>query len=63
MWHDLFVALCLVMVVEGILPFISPRSWRRMAINVAQLKDRSIRGMGLVFMLLGAGLLYLVKGQ
>jgi uncharacterized protein YjeT (DUF2065 family) len=62
MWHDLMVALCLVMVMEGILPFLSPTAWRKTIYLVAQLDDRSMRIMGLISMLMGAGLLFLVNG-
>ena len=62
MWHELLVALCLLMVIEGLLPFLSPRFWRKMAYNVARLNDRSVRIMGLASMLIGAGILYLVNG-
>ena len=62
MWHDVFVTLCLLMVIEGVLPFLSPRSWRKMAYNVAQLDDSSMRIMGLASMLMGAGVLYLING-
>jgi uncharacterized protein YjeT (DUF2065 family) len=62
MWHDVVVALSLVMVIEGILPFVSPGSWRRMAYRVAQQDDRSMRMMGLACMLIGSGMLYLVNG-
>ncbi|MEH6559480.1 MAG: DUF2065 domain-containing protein [Oceanicoccus sp.] len=61
MWHDLIVALCLVLVVEGILPFLSPASWRKMVLNVVQLDDRSMRVMGLVSMLIGVGVLWLIN--
>ncbi|MFT7133099.1 MAG: hypothetical protein ACI81O_001811, partial [Cyclobacteriaceae bacterium] len=27
MWHDLGVALCLVLVIEGIIPFLYPARW------------------------------------
>lgn len=62
MWHDLIVALCLVLVIEGVLPFLSPGSWRKMVLNVVQLDDRSMRIMGLVSMLIGVGVLCLVNG-
>lgn len=61
MWHDIAVALCLVFVIEGMVPFISPQQWRKMVFNVAQLDDRSMRIMGLVSMAIGIGLLYLVN--
>lgn len=61
MWHDIAVALCLVFVIEGMMPFISPGQWRKMVSNVAQMDDRSMRIMGLVSMVIGIGLLYLVN--
>ncbi len=61
MWHDLWVALCLVLVIEGILPFISPRSWREAAQLMAQFDDRSLRLAGLFSMLVGILILYLVN--
>ncbi|HIG61047.1 MAG TPA: DUF2065 domain-containing protein [Gammaproteobacteria bacterium] len=58
--HDLWVALCLVLVLEGIGPFISPGGWRGMMQQLGQTDDRYIRIVGLVLMLLGTGLLYLI---
>ena len=62
MWHNIAAAFCLVLVLEGILPFANPRSWRRAVVMVAQMDDRALRLMGLSSMLLGAGLLYFVNG-
>lgn len=62
MWHDVALAFCLVLVLEGILPFVSPRSWRNALYAAMQLDDRSLRIVGLVSMLLGVGLLYFVNG-
>ncbi len=62
MWQDLLAALCLVMVIEGMMPFISPRSSRKLAVNIAQLDDRTLRMVGLFSMLVGIGLLTLIKG-
>ncbi len=61
MWHDLLVAVGLVMVIEGIMPFLTPASWRRMMRNVSEMDDRTLRVVGLVSMLAGVGLLYLVN--
>ena len=61
MWHELAIALSLVLVVEGILPFISPNLWRNMARQVAQLNDKQLRIMGFMCMLVGVVLLYLLK--
>jgi hypothetical protein len=61
MWHDLLVALSLVFVIEGILPFVSPASWREAVRAMLQFEDRTLRLVGLISMLLGLALLYLVN--
>jgi uncharacterized protein YjeT (DUF2065 family) len=60
-WQVFPVAVALVFVVEGVLPFISPRRWRMMIATVAQLDDASIRRFGLGCMLFGIAMLYLVN--
>jgi uncharacterized protein YjeT (DUF2065 family) len=59
--QDFLVAMCLVLVLEGILPFLMPGRWRDMMLSLSQVDERSIRMIGFSSMLLGAGLLYLVK--
>lgn len=61
MWHEIFMAMCLVLVIEGILPFASPTYWRRVVANMAQLDDRAMRMGGLMSMLVGVGCLYLIN--
>lgn len=61
MWQTLMVALCLVMVIEGILPFIAPRAWRQAMQSAVELNDKSLRIMGLASMLIGTILLYIVQ--
>lgn len=60
-WQVLPVALALVLIIEGMLPFLSPRRWRQMIVSVAQMDDRVIRNIGLGSMLLGLFMLYLVN--
>ncbi|MDP1520406.1 DUF2065 domain-containing protein [Porticoccus litoralis] len=62
MWVDLAKAFCLMLVLEGIMPFLAPGRWRNMASLLAQVDDRSMRIMGLCSMLLGAGALFLING-
>lgn len=57
MWDDLGRAMALVLVIEGILPFLSPRGWRRSLMSFASLEDRWMRLVGLVSMVLGLLLL------
>jgi uncharacterized protein YjeT (DUF2065 family) len=59
-WHVLPVAIALVFIIEGMLPFVSPNRWRNMLAMVEQMDDRVIRNVGLGSMLFGIVLLYLV---
>ena len=61
MWHDVGVALCLVLVIEGILPFLYPKRWREMVMMLSEVDDKSMRIVGLISMLMGTGLLYLIR--
>ncbi len=61
MWSDILVALALVLVIEGITPFLSPRVYRQALQMVNQFSDQALRLIGLVAMLCGALLLYLVR--
>jgi len=61
MWHDLWVALALVMVIEGVWPFLSPDSMRSALRLIAGQDNRTLRFGGLISMLVGVGLLYLVN--
>lgn len=60
-WGDLLAALALVLVIEGMVPFVNPQSLRRMLETVSQLDDRTLRIMGLVSMICGVVMLYLVR--
>jgi len=61
MFDDLLAALALMLVIEGMLPFLSPAGLRRTLQTLAELDDRSLRLVGLVSMLAGLALLYLVR--
>jgi uncharacterized protein YjeT (DUF2065 family) len=61
MWHDIWVALALLLVIEGVWPFLHPEGMRRAMIYIARQDNGSLRVMGLLSMLFGVGLLYLVN--
>ncbi|MEZ7984960.1 MAG: DUF2065 domain-containing protein [Pseudomonadales bacterium] len=52
---------CLVLVIEGMLPFIAPHKWREMLANMLALSDSTIRRIGLASMITGVVLLYVVN--
>ena len=62
MWHDLLAAFGLMLVVEGILPFLSPRGVRQALLQMMRLDDNVLRLTGLGSMLIGLVVLYLVRG-
>ena len=49
-------------IIEGMLPFISPRKYRDLVAEISQLGDNQIRTVGLVVMILGLVTLFLVRG-
>ena len=59
-WQVLPVAIALVFIIEGMLPFISPNRWRTMLVMVEQMDDRMIRNVGLGSMLFGVVILSLM---
>lgn len=61
MWEELGRAFCLLLVLDGILPFLYPTRWRRLVASLATISDRQLRIMGLVSMLVGVGLLTVLK--
>ena len=61
MSHDLWLAFALLLVIEGVWPFLNPDSMRRMMLVLAQQDNHALRISGLVSMILGVGLLYLVN--
>jgi uncharacterized protein len=61
MWQDLFAALALVLVIEGMLPFLKPEAWRRTMGRIATQPDNAVRLIGLASMLMGVALLYVIR--
>jgi uncharacterized protein YjeT (DUF2065 family) len=53
LWHDLVRAFGLVLVLEGLWPFLSPTRWRNALLRVFSLDDRLLRGFGLALMICG----------
>ncbi len=50
-------ALALMLVAEGLLPFLSPRQWRAVFERAVQMSDGQIRFIGLVSLLGGLALM------
>ena len=61
MWQDLFVGIALVLVFEGIMPFLSPSRYRQTLQLASQMNDKTMRAIGLASMSAGLVVLYLVR--
>ncbi|MEJ6001829.1 DUF2065 domain-containing protein [Paucibacter soli] len=53
-------ALALMLVIEGLLPFLNPTLWRQVFLRVLAMSDGQIRFVGLSSMLMGLLLLYVL---
>ncbi|SFG74388.1 DUF2065 domain-containing protein [Neptunomonas qingdaonensis] len=59
-WYEIAIAFCLVMILEGVLPFLYPGRWREMVEQLSNINDRTLRIIGLLSMLAGVLGLYLI---
>ncbi|MBD5805210.1 hypothetical protein AZOA_46600 [Azoarcus sp. Aa7] len=57
MSNKLLMAFALMLVIEGILPFVAPAAWRETFLRLAHMADGQIRFIGLASMLIGVVLL------
>ena len=60
-WADFWAALALVMVLEGLIPFVSPEGYKKMVRQMAAMPEQMLRNVGLVLIILGLICLYLVR--
>jgi len=60
MGSDLLTALALVLIIEGLLPGIAPSTWLRVMSDAAKMGPQGLRIAGVISMLSGALLLYIL---
>ena len=61
-WDDLLAAFALYLVLEGLLPFISPRGWKHSIAQISKISDSQLRKIGFASMIAGVILLAIVRG-
>ncbi len=61
MTDSLLAAVALMLVIEGLLPFLLPAAWRDTFRRLIELSDGQLRFIGLASMLAGLLLLYLLR--
>ena len=58
---DLWAAIAIAMIFEGMMPFLSPKSWRQAILKIVTLPDAKLRSIGLIVMASGVVLLTFVR--
>ncbi len=58
---SLWVAFALLLVIEGLLPFVAPRFWRETFRRLTELTDGQLRFVGLASIVVGALFLLLLR--
>ncbi|MBL8498219.1 DUF2065 domain-containing protein [Nitrosomonas sp. JL21] len=61
MWESFLMAVALMLILEGMLPFLSPQTWREAFRKLIEINDNQIRFIGLTSMLIGLMILLLVN--
>ena len=51
-----------MLIIEGLLPFVSPKKYRDLVAEISQLGDNQIRTVGLVVIIVGLIILFSVRG-
>lgn len=59
--HSLWLATALMLIIEGVMPFVNPSAFRRALIQISSMPDTQLRWIGLISMLIGLTLLYWVN--
>jgi uncharacterized protein YjeT (DUF2065 family) len=52
--HPIIAAIALVMIVEGIMPFIAPKAWKNLLLQLAQMDEKHLRLFGAIMLVAGA---------
>ena len=59
--HSLLVGFSLLLIAEGVLPFLAPNLWREIMVRAIASSDNNLRVLGAVSMFLGLTLLLLTR--
>jgi uncharacterized protein YjeT (DUF2065 family) len=60
MWNEFLTAIALLLIIEGIMPFLNPEGLRKMLALTLQMDNSTLRFVGLSAMIAGLVLLYIV---
>jgi uncharacterized protein YjeT (DUF2065 family) len=60
-WTEILTAVALLLIIEGMLPFVGPNRYKRLVAQIAQLSDNQLRMFGLGAMIAGLLLLFIIR--
>lgn len=60
-WKILVIAIGLVLVLEGVMPFLMPDRYKRFLISLAHMDPKHVRVMGFVMMVAGVVIIVAMK--
>ena len=60
-WTDLLTAIALVLIIEGLMPFFSPKGWKEVLVKILQMEEKQLRFIGLTSMVIGILILNWVR--
>lgn len=60
-WTEILTAVSLLLVIEGMLPFIRPSRYKQIVAQIVRLSDNQLRVFGLSAMIAGLLLLFVVR--
>jgi uncharacterized protein YjeT (DUF2065 family) len=60
-WTEILTAVALLLVIEGMLPFIRPSRYKQLVAQIVRLSDNQLRVFGLSAMIAGLLLLFIVR--
>jgi uncharacterized protein YjeT (DUF2065 family) len=60
-WADFLAGFAFYLILEGLLPFVSPGAWRRGLAAMAELNDSQLRSFGFAVVVVGLILLFIVR--
>jgi uncharacterized protein YjeT (DUF2065 family) len=60
-WTEILTACALLLVLEGILPFVGPSRYKQLVAQIVRLSDNQLRAAGLTAMIAGLVLLFFVR--
>jgi len=60
-WQEILTAVALLLVIEGMLPFVGPGRYKQLVAQIAGLGDNQLRAFGFTSMIAGLLLLFFVR--